>query len=71
MFKYLPPENGLWHVGEQCGLDLYMDVDSDQYFYVDMIKYPEYNYGIFQGKSIEFATNWIENQDKIKDNKDV
>lgn len=63
MFKYLPPKSGLWHIGEQCAKDLYMIMEEDseeKYFEIDMIDFPSYEYGMFQGKSIEEAKNWKE-----------
>ncbi len=63
MFKYLPPSEGMWHIGEQCGKDLYMLMEEDSlqtYFEIDMIDFPTYEYAQFQGKTLQEAETWVE-----------
>ena len=65
MFKFIIPNNGgLWHLEEQCGIDLYMDLNADEYLKVNMLEYPEYKYAMFEGKTMDFAKNWLANQIK-------
>ena len=71
MFKFLPPPKGLWHIGEQCGVDCYMDMDSyiygestDKFFEVDMLEFPTYQYSMFNGLPVSHARKWIEENKK-------
>ena len=72
MFKYLPPANGLHHLGEQCGMDLYMNYDNHQgdvYLEVNIFDFFDYEIGIFQGKSLKFANNWLKKHKNSEKNK--
>ncbi len=50
MNKFLAPSRGLWHLGEQCGIDLYWDMDSDEFLEVDVLINESYRIGEFQGR---------------------
>lgn len=60
MNKYLSPPTGLWHLGEQCGIDLYKDVETGEFLEIDVIENGLwYTIGMFQGKSLDHAKNQL------------
>jgi hypothetical protein len=61
---FLPPKNGLWYLGEQCGKDEYMDMDSIKFLTVDIINlekyFPDkYNFGYFHGWEMGKAEKYL------------
>lgn len=65
----LPPDDGLWYLGEQNAEDTYMDIKSprdgcftvDVYELIDKGLFPDkYNWGYFHGWKIEDAEKYLE-----------
>ena len=70
MFKYLAPDEGLWHIGEQCGEDTYLDLGNNlESFNVDIFTVDDYECGMFNGETLEYAKKWIE--EHLVDKKEI
>lgn len=66
----LPPNEGLWFEGEQCGVDSYWEVEKNIHFDVDILKLDfegvskdKYDSGFLHGWDIEEARKYLDTID--------